>query len=322
MDTVKSARRGTWMVAAAAILMGLVVTLPVFPQIALAHHKEGHTANCASFPESEFCQGVEVPPVEDTDTDDDGISDDTDLCATEPETVNGFEDLDGCPDEVPPVEAADSDDDGIADESDLCPTEAETVNGFQDDDGCPDEVPPTEGDDDGIADELDNCPTVSNADQTDSDGDGIGDLCDSTPTGDRDSDGIDNAVDNCPDDFNPDQANRGDDNRGNACDHHTHRHRHAMHNYTILAQNIAEIEALTQNYTVPIPDEYLGGQCIDAGCTATYPEYYSQNNISRGWEVYYAIQLSDLVWYELSDGQKAFLLLYLTETGDKPTEAS
>ena len=35
------------------------------------------------------------------DTDGDGITDDLDKCPTEPETKNGFEDADGCPDELP-----------------------------------------------------------------------------------------------------------------------------------------------------------------------------------------------------------------------------
>lgn len=36
------------------------------------------------------------------DSDGDGLSDPTDKCPTEPESRNGFEDADGCPDEVPP----------------------------------------------------------------------------------------------------------------------------------------------------------------------------------------------------------------------------
>ncbi len=48
----------------------------------------------------------EVPGVEPAgcpigDTDGDGIMDDVDVCINDPETVNGFEDTDGCPDEVP-----------------------------------------------------------------------------------------------------------------------------------------------------------------------------------------------------------------------------
>ncbi|MEK9134652.1 MAG: hypothetical protein AAB333_07295, partial [Pseudomonadota bacterium] len=51
--------------------------------------------------------------------------------------VNGFDDLDGCPDVVPPT---DTDGDGISDSIDQCPTQAETVNRFQDTDGCPDKI--------------------------------------------------------------------------------------------------------------------------------------------------------------------------------------
>ncbi|MBI5377436.1 MAG: hypothetical protein HZA82_02295 [Thaumarchaeota archaeon] len=35
----------------------------------------------------------------------------------------------------------DSDGDGIADTSDICPTQSETVNGYKDMDGCPDAMP-------------------------------------------------------------------------------------------------------------------------------------------------------------------------------------
>jgi len=40
---------------------------------------------------------------------------------------------------------ADSDGDGFFDVTDACPTAPETFNGFQDNDGCPDSVPPTTG---------------------------------------------------------------------------------------------------------------------------------------------------------------------------------
>jgi subtilisin family serine protease len=76
-------------------------------------------------------------------------------CVTEAETVNGFEDTDGCPDEVPVI---DTDSDGIPDSEDICVTEAETVNGFEDTDGCPDEVPVIDTDSDGISDSSDQCP--------------------------------------------------------------------------------------------------------------------------------------------------------------------
>ncbi|MGH9877496.1 MAG: choice-of-anchor U domain-containing protein, partial [Nitrososphaerales archaeon] len=76
------------------------------------------------------------------DTDGDGITDDLDQCPLEPETVNGFLDEDGCPDEIP---IPDTDGDGILDNVDQCITEPETFNGFQDGDGCPDDVPSESG---------------------------------------------------------------------------------------------------------------------------------------------------------------------------------
>jgi outer membrane protein OmpA-like peptidoglycan-associated protein len=42
-----------------------------------------------------------APPPQPSDGDGDGLLDDKDRCAQEPETANGFEDADGCPDEVP-----------------------------------------------------------------------------------------------------------------------------------------------------------------------------------------------------------------------------
>ena len=41
----------------------------------------------------------------------------------------------------PPDPNADSDHDGLPDNKDRCPHDAETVNGYEDDDGCPDSVP-------------------------------------------------------------------------------------------------------------------------------------------------------------------------------------
>ena len=59
-----------------------------------------------------------------------------DWCPNQPETYNGFQDKDGCPDDS--VSTLDSDMDGIPDVSDACPLEPETYNFYQDDDGCPD----------------------------------------------------------------------------------------------------------------------------------------------------------------------------------------
>lgn len=42
---------------------------------------------------------------------------------------------------VPPGPATDSDGDGVSDPNDRCPTQPETRNGFDDEDGCPDELP-------------------------------------------------------------------------------------------------------------------------------------------------------------------------------------
>ncbi|MCG7858442.1 C1 family peptidase [Flavihumibacter sp.] len=75
------------------------------------------------------------------DSDGDGIPDNSDLCPTQKETVNGYQDSDGCPDVVPSPTPTDSDGDGIPDTSDACPTQAETFNGYNDSDGCPDTVP-------------------------------------------------------------------------------------------------------------------------------------------------------------------------------------
>ena len=86
------------------------------------------------------------------DKDGDGIPDAVDKCPSEPETVNGFQDSDGCPDTVP-----DSDGDGIDDLKDKCKDEPEDKDGFQDEDGCPD----PDNDGDGVLDGVDKCPLES-----------------------------------------------------------------------------------------------------------------------------------------------------------------
>ncbi|NOY91672.1 MAG: OmpA family protein, partial [Deltaproteobacteria bacterium] len=63
--------------------------------------------------------------------DHDGVPDEDDLCPTEDEDRDGFEDADGCPD-------PDNDQDRILDPDDQCPNDPETYNGFEDSDGCPD----------------------------------------------------------------------------------------------------------------------------------------------------------------------------------------
>jgi outer membrane protein OmpA-like peptidoglycan-associated protein len=63
------------------------------------------------------------------DRDGDGIPDRDDKCPRVPGEAPT-----GCP--------PDDDEDGIPNAEDKCPTEPETRNGFEDDEGCPDEVPP------------------------------------------------------------------------------------------------------------------------------------------------------------------------------------
>ena len=72
----------------------------------------------------------------------------------------------------PPLPPSDRDGDGIIDDKDACPDVPETVNGFEDEDGCPDEPPPPpppepiaapvvlDRDGDGVPDAVDNCPDV------------------------------------------------------------------------------------------------------------------------------------------------------------------
>jgi outer membrane protein OmpA-like peptidoglycan-associated protein len=63
------------------------------------------------------------------DTDGDGFLDPDDKCPEEKGVAP-----DGCPDN-------DTDKDGILNPDDKCPTEPETKNGYEDEDGCPDEIP-------------------------------------------------------------------------------------------------------------------------------------------------------------------------------------
>jgi len=148
--------------------------------------------------------------VADVDTDGDGIFDLSDSCINQPETFNGFEDTDGCPDELP-IALLDTDGDGIFDDVDQCVSLPETFNGFQDADGCPDEIPPPtqeiitiDSDGDGITDDIDLCPTQVGTSAN------LG--CPETviaeepielgsPLADDDGDGVLNAVDSCPNEF-------------------------------------------------------------------------------------------------------------------------
>jgi outer membrane protein OmpA-like peptidoglycan-associated protein len=126
------------------------------------------------------------------DQDGDGVADANDKCVDQAETVNGFEDQDGCPDTIP-----DTDADGFDDLTDKCKDQAEDKDGFQDEDGCPD----PDNDADGVLDAKDKCPgtqgPVENNGCPDTDGDG---------------DGLVDRLDNCPEEKGT-EANHGCKNK-------------------------------------------------------------------------------------------------------------
>ncbi len=112
-----------------------------------------------------------------TDRDGDGVLDRDDTCPTDPEDLDGFRDVDGCPE-------FDNDGDGVPDGVDTCPDQAEDRDGVLDADGCPD----PDNDGDGVADVDDACPTEKGA------------LADKgCPASDRDRDGVGDRYDACPD---------------------------------------------------------------------------------------------------------------------------
>jgi len=115
------------------------------------------------------------------DRDGDGIADDKDKCVASPETYNGFEDDDGCPDDP------DTDGDGVADSKDRCPLEPEDKDGYLDEDGCPD----LDNDADGVADAQDKCANEPE------DPDGFQDE-DGCPDPDNDGDQVLDVADQCP----------------------------------------------------------------------------------------------------------------------------
>lgn len=115
------------------------------------------------------------------DSDQDNVIDQLDLCPSDPEDADNWEDDDGCPE-------LDNDRDNLNDEVDRCPNEAEDFDNQVDDDGCPD----ADNDGDGIIDDYDSCP----AEAEDVDGDRDDDGC---PDSDRDRDGVPDETDRCPD---------------------------------------------------------------------------------------------------------------------------
>ncbi|MBT4327006.1 MAG: hypothetical protein HOD60_08900 [Candidatus Nitrosopelagicus sp.] len=112
-------------------------------------------AGYEEFALSEACRAETIAeleangPLDSTDTDEDGIFDVIDKCPYDAETINGYLDLDGCPE----TSSSDSDGDGLTDAVDQCPNNKEDFNGESDGDGCPD----IDTDDDGILDYQDEC---------------------------------------------------------------------------------------------------------------------------------------------------------------------
>jgi len=132
---------------------------------------------------------LERPP-QPGDRDGDGYPDNEDECPDDPETFDGFQDEDGCPDEQ------DADGDGIPDIRDQCVLEPEDADGYLDTDGCPE----PDNDLDSIPDEQDRC---SNDPE---DIDGYQDV-DGCPDRDNDADGLTDVNDQCPNEPGPRDEN-------------------------------------------------------------------------------------------------------------------
>ena len=120
------------------------------------------------------------PDVRVLDRDGDHVTDALDDCADAAEDVDGFEDVDGCPD-------SDNDGDGVLDVADGAPMDPEDVDAFQDSDGVPD----LDNDQDGVLDGVDGAPIDPE------DRDGFQDE-DGVPEPDNDHDGVLDAADACP----------------------------------------------------------------------------------------------------------------------------
>ncbi len=146
------------------------------------------------------------------DTDEDGISDDSDNCPT-----------------VSNPSQTDADEDGVGDACDICPggddrvdTDGDSVP--DDCDNCPNNYNPTQtdSDGDGIGNDCDNCSTNYNPGQVDDDNDGFGNVCDICPGGDdtvdTDGDSVPDDCDNCPQTPNPGQEDTDGDSTGDVCE--------------------------------------------------------------------------------------------------------
>ncbi len=131
--------------------------------------------------EREFVEVAPAPKPAPGDQDGDGFLDPDDGCVEQPENFNGFEDLDGCPDDP------DTDGDGLLDSIDACVLEPEDVDQYLDEDGCPE----LDNDLDGILDVSDKCPLDAEDPDGYEDQDGCPDL-------DNDGDEVPDLTDQCP----------------------------------------------------------------------------------------------------------------------------
>ena len=155
-----------------------------------------------------------------TDTDNDGVQDDTDNCLDDAniDQIDGDEDdvgdvCDTCVDDEN-ADQSDIDGDGIGDACDGCVVLAG------------EDCSVVDPDNDGFCDVVvaaanaclgqDNCPGLFNDGQDDADGDGVGDAC--NDAADSDNDEFSDALDSCPDVGNADQADLDGDQVGDVCD--------------------------------------------------------------------------------------------------------
>lgn len=157
-------------------------TLKAEDHLAIA---EVNARSASDLSPAEYCTErgfVEVKPLSKPgDRDGDGYLDPDDKCVDQPENYNGFEDLDGCPDDP------DTDGDGLVDSLDACVMEPEDADGYLDDDGCPE----PDNDLDTILDGADKCPLEAE------DPDGFEDE-NGCPDPDNDGDEVPDLTDQCP----------------------------------------------------------------------------------------------------------------------------
>lgn len=143
----------------------------------------------------ELIETTPTRPVDNTDTDGDGIPDRRDACVDVPGVAHDRLDYNGCP------PRSDRDGDGMYDDDDPCPDAAPGTTPDVDMPGCP----ATDLDRDGVLDRIDRCKTEAQGAFPDPTQPGC-------PQKDDDGDGVYNHEDECPAErmgLLPDPAHRG-----------------------------------------------------------------------------------------------------------------